>query len=103
MKADLAIYTHVLGVPGQYESVALMLSHKMDFNSCANIGTVFANPVTYTSLHEYAPDKKFDIWLRPRVTHSAGSSIRHTVTFLFSFIWGPTRVCAWACVVLVVY
>ena len=36
MKADLAIYTHVLGVPGQYDSVALMLSHKMDFNSCAN-------------------------------------------------------------------
>ena len=36
MKADLAIYTHVLGVPGQYESVALMLSHKMDFNCCAN-------------------------------------------------------------------
>ena len=36
MKADLAIYTHVLGVPGQYESVALMLSHKMDFYCCAN-------------------------------------------------------------------
>ena len=36
VKADLAIYTHVLGVPGQYESVALMLSHKMDFNCCAN-------------------------------------------------------------------
>ena len=36
MKADLAIYTHVLGVPGQYENVALMLSHKMDFNCCAN-------------------------------------------------------------------
>ena len=36
MKADLAIYTHVLGVPGQYESVALMLSHKMDFSCCAN-------------------------------------------------------------------
>ena len=36
MKADLAIYTHVLGAPGQYESVALMLSHKMDFNCCAN-------------------------------------------------------------------
>ena len=36
MKADLAIYTHVLGVPGQYERVALMLSHKMDFNCCAN-------------------------------------------------------------------
>ena len=36
MKADLAIYTHVLVVSGQYESVALMLSHKMDFNCCAN-------------------------------------------------------------------
>ena len=36
MKADLAIYTHVLGVPGQYESVALMLGHKMDLNCCAN-------------------------------------------------------------------
>ena len=35
MKADLAIYTHELGVPGQYESVALKLSHKMDFNRCA--------------------------------------------------------------------
>ena len=30
------LHTHVLGVPGQYESVALMLSHKMDFNCCAN-------------------------------------------------------------------
>ena len=36
VKADLAIYTHVLGVPGQYKSAALMLSHKMDFNCCAN-------------------------------------------------------------------
>ena len=36
VKADLAFYTHVLGVPGQYESVALMLSHKMDFNCCVN-------------------------------------------------------------------
>ena len=36
MKADLAIYTYVLAVPGQYESVALMLSYKMDFNCCAN-------------------------------------------------------------------
>ena len=45
MKADLAIYTHVLGVPGQYESVALMLSHKMDFKCCAN-RDVLANPVT---------------------------------------------------------
>ena len=36
VKAHLAICTHVLGVPGQYKSVALMLSHKMDFNYCAN-------------------------------------------------------------------
>ena len=36
MKADLAIYTHVLVVPEQYKSVALMLSHQMDFNCCAN-------------------------------------------------------------------
>ena len=46
MKADLAIYTHVLGVPGQYESVALMLSHKW-ISIVVPIGTVFANPVTY--------------------------------------------------------
>ena len=26
----------MLGVPGQYKSVALMLSHNMDFNCCAN-------------------------------------------------------------------
>ena len=36
VKVDLAIYTYVFGVPGQYKSVALMLSHKMDFNCCAN-------------------------------------------------------------------
>ena len=29
---------------------ALMLSHKMDFNCCANIGTVFTNPVTFVLL-----------------------------------------------------
>ena len=44
------IYTQVLGVTGQYESVALILSHKMDFNCCANIRTVFTNPVTYNYL-----------------------------------------------------
>ena len=36
MKADIAIYTLVHGVPEQYESVALMLRHKMDFYCCAN-------------------------------------------------------------------
>ena len=41
MKADLAIYTHVLGVPGQYESVALML-----ISIVVPIGMAFANPVT---------------------------------------------------------
>ena len=38
MKADLAIYTLMLGVPGQYESVALMLRHKIDFHCCLNRG-----------------------------------------------------------------
>ena len=36
----------MLGVPGQYKSVALMLSHKMD-SIVVPIGTAFANPVTY--------------------------------------------------------
>ena len=55
MKADLqlAIYTHVLGVPGQYESVALMLSHKMDFNCCAHRDS-FANPVTYNNNYYFS-------------------------------------------------
>ena len=35
MKADLAIYINMLGVPGQYKSVALMLGHKLDFSCCA--------------------------------------------------------------------
>ena len=35
----------MLGVPGQYKSVALMLSHKMDFDCCANRDGL-ANPVT---------------------------------------------------------
>ena len=49
VKAGLAIYTHVLGVSGQYESVALMLSQEMDFNCCANRDS-FANLVTYNDL-----------------------------------------------------
>ena len=48
LKADLAIYIHVLGVPGQYESVALMLSHKW-ISIVVPIGTVFTNPVTYVT------------------------------------------------------
>ena len=43
MKTDLAIYTHVLGVPGQYESVALMLRW---ISIVVPIGMVFANQVT---------------------------------------------------------
>ena len=48
VKEHLAIYTHALGVPGQYESVALMLSHEMDF-IVVPIGMVFANAITYNS------------------------------------------------------
>ena len=57
MKADLAIYTHVLGVPGQYESVALMLSHKMDFNCCAN------RDGFHTDSHNYKVCNYIDAWL----------------------------------------
>ena len=42
MKADLAIYTHVLGVPSQYKSVKA----KNWILVVVPIGTVFANPVT---------------------------------------------------------
>ena len=36
VKADLAIYINMLGVPGQYKSVALMLGYKLDFSWCAD-------------------------------------------------------------------
>ena len=36
MKADLAIYINMLGVPGQCKSVALMLGYKLDFSCCAD-------------------------------------------------------------------
>ena len=35
-KSRLGYLYPCAGVPGQYESVALMLSHKMDFKRCAN-------------------------------------------------------------------
>ena len=53
MKANLAICTHVLGVPGQYESVALMLSHKMDFNCCANRDGFRTDSHIYSYLEKY--------------------------------------------------
>ena len=34
-KADLAIYSHMLGVSEYCYSAALMLSYKLDFSSCA--------------------------------------------------------------------
>ena len=37
VKADWAIYTHMLGVPRQYLSVAIMLSYKLDFSCCADM------------------------------------------------------------------
>ena len=36
VQADLVIYTHMLGVPGQCQSVALMLGYKLDFSCCVN-------------------------------------------------------------------
>ena len=41
----LRTYIHILGVPGQYYSAALMLSYKLDFSCCTN-WTVVTNPVT---------------------------------------------------------
>ena len=38
---------HVLGVPGQYESVALMLLATKWISIVVPLGTVFTNPVTY--------------------------------------------------------
>ena len=35
-KADLAIYIHMLGLPGQCSSAALMLSYKLDLSCYAN-------------------------------------------------------------------
>ena len=36
VKADLAIYSHVLDISGWCMSVSLILSIKLDFSSCAN-------------------------------------------------------------------
>ena len=44
------LHTHVHGVPGQYESVALMLSHKW-ISLVVPIGTVFTNPVKFCGFH----------------------------------------------------
>ena len=45
MKADLAIYSHVLGVSGQYKSVGLMFSYELNFSTCVILDG-FANPIT---------------------------------------------------------
>ena len=47
MKADLAIYSLIVGMPGQWENVATMLHIKLDFSAVVTIRLVFANPVTY--------------------------------------------------------
>ena len=36
VKAGLAVYINMLGVPGQYKSVVFMLGYKLDFSCCAN-------------------------------------------------------------------
>ena len=37
MKADLVIYSLIVGVSGQWESVATMLNIKLDFHCCDNL------------------------------------------------------------------
>ena len=46
MKADLAIYSLIVGTSGQWVNVATMLNNKLDFYCCDN-SVGFANPVTY--------------------------------------------------------
>ena len=46
VKADLAMYSHIVDVSGQCMSVSLILGCKLDFSSLP-LGPVFANPVTY--------------------------------------------------------
>ena len=46
VKADLAIYSHVLDVSRQYMSVSLILGFKLDFSSNVNWDD-FANPVMF--------------------------------------------------------
>ena len=45
VKADLAIYSLIVGMSGQRLNVATMLNNKLDFYCCDN-WLVFANPVT---------------------------------------------------------
>ena len=46
MKADLAIYSLIVGTSGQWEDVATMLKNWI--STVVTIQSVFANPVTYT-------------------------------------------------------
>ena len=41
VKADLAIYSYIVTVSGQYLSVAITLSNQMDFSYCDNIVDIF--------------------------------------------------------------
>ena len=51
MKADLAIYSPVVGMSGLWVNVATMLNNKLDFYTVVTIQSVFANPVTYNELN----------------------------------------------------
>ena len=74
MKADFVIYTHVLGVPGQYDSVALMLSHKM-ISIVVPIGIVFANPVTIScGLSNYKDNRCPEEFIACTVEEDGGES-----------------------------
>ena len=79
MKADLAIYTHVLGVPGQYESVALILSYIMDFNCCAN------RDGFRKSIHIYLHKEVHALWLLYDAYQNDSENQRQPFcTFLFT-------------------
>ena len=59
MKADLAIYINMLGVPGQYKSVALMLDYKLDFSCCANKDSFHRDGHIYPCIRVWASSYRY--------------------------------------------
>ena len=51
VKADLAIYSHVVDVSGQCRSVSLILDCNLDFNSCDNLVSFCKSSHMYHMLH----------------------------------------------------
>ena len=52
VKADLAIYSLIVGMSGQWLNVVTMLNNKLDFYCCDN-SVSFCNPITYTNIHTH--------------------------------------------------